>query len=1019
MSSNKDDTISSEMEKNGADIFCVNQIMRGSQHGNMKSLHGGNVQRFQKEVLLSREKELLSFVPFQPSKIDVEQRSNWFKRKIDQAGCRASNKFSKLRPFSSRRQDQNEAPIQTPIVDGAYTKPSFLEYSTTKIKTSNECDESIDIISYSSTRSSSPSVLTGYNGVESKQEIEKVLSSSIKGSSLSDHQPTLNEMPKTPSKLYCDDSSKIPIDDNAKDITTYNNRSSNNSCISIEPNIPALSSIEQHVAANGSIGNYIDNCSRAARKYIDSYKTRYEELSESCFFDPITFNLNDICPLNKIKKTAEEAALSLANREKKTEDSMHDRIENRKVNFADACDFEIQEFDKNLPPSTTEKGKKNVNSKPKQGVLINKEGRKVLLEENTDFTELGPIPFPDVCLKERVDSLFELLGAPEDLKKCNDLRLSMYCIHSCLSKLLGFLWSAINSALKENDFLRELLRKSEHQRLSEVAKVESTEAHLSNLKKIQTEKINSLVNTINGYEQQNILLNARSDHNILAVEKAMESMTEVIKETFKIKSFQEMKPESREKIDSLMVFLKNICDYFTTVREDIILSLNENAERERIYSKYEFFLENYPMLERENEALKATVTGYHFLQDMATDRAAMINTLKQENSVLKYKLQTKCKELDEVVMMHENELEKILAMPEGQRARALKFWEKIHYEDALTSKEEELQGLQSRIDVLEQFLKDKDTEIQNAENKNEVLEKKVTTLTEANSYFRTHQAELEKKSTTDIKLLQAEYEGRLSKIQEELTLNKSVYEAELEIYRRNYQKTIERALKLAFKAELVVSTLTESKGATSMKALRYFVNKKKSLQKFKELIKSENVFLSDKILENRSCSSDDLHNLPNENYGLTRAFEAKHFLLNGKILPVDHKPSHQMIEPKLIHTNYSSVQAPTTIQNDDKTSDDKDGKPFINRIRLRKQDWSNSNFDSKVLAAVRCTPSSSSLASSIFPVSRSSKLTVIESTSSIDCTTCSHVETDWNKLLNRGHSCDYVPNWAQNREQNL
>lgn len=804
---------------------------------------------------------LLSFEPFCPTLIDMPKRPGWLKRTIKSAG----STISKMRGSSSKpnRVTEKQKLTKNATQPLATYHMNDITLSAMKSEESKPVSEEVEILSYSSVRSGfdNPPPLSATCDAHSANVIDesKIDSSSataVDVNEMSENQHLGKKKDETKDKQdFCGDGNT------------------------------GLSKIEKLLQNDRESKTYVEKCSKFAKYYMESVKFRYEDLEKECIFDPNVFNINEPSPLQKFKD-AENKEKIISDPESPAfcveNDHESSKVQlRRKVGFVAQDGHEIQLFDSNLPPCTTERNKNHTIPPTSNGVLST--SNRIFKYTDSynkfeDVTKLGPVPFPDLSLKERMTALFELVGAPEELKECNDLRLSLTCLHPCLAKILGFLWRNINVGLKENNHLRNMVKRLEKQRLIDSTAHESKQEEFSKLTTIHVQKLNDLERTLQEVEVQYSRQKAHNNSSLELVNTAMEGMTGVLNLFFSQEFYEEWQKDTKDRIDSLMVYLNDICQYFSTMQTEMILKLEHNAEMNELTERCEFYTENCSLLERENESLKAVASAYRQLQDIVTEKNIIISSLEVENRSLKKQVETKAKDLELLSVKHEREIAKLKDLSKAERGRILKVWDRTDYEKALDSKEEEIVKLNHRISLLDLIIDNKVTEIKNNESRYRGLETKVAILSNENIVLKSKHDEVIKKKKEDLAFFNEKFQKRLLAMKREIDKNADMYHNELQSYRTNYEKTLSSALKVTLKAESALSAIYSNNvdrfGSTN-RTLNYFMKKRDMFQNIRDNMVSNKPKPEYKPAITITSVSDGIENKDNRNEELHYISEQK------------------------------------------------------------------------------------------------------------------------------------------------
>ncbi|KAG0672151.1 hypothetical protein C6P43_002226 [Kluyveromyces marxianus] len=761
--------------------------------------------------------KLLSFRPFCPTTADISDKDGWLKRKIRSAG----STLSKLRGSSnksecSKKNSEIESPSLINTSDMAFQQGSK----------SAESKEAIKIISYSSVRSdsSTPSLRTSVNDDDVAES---------KG--LSTHVLTTRKVTSKNLKGIVNIESPPKKNIETPELQSVTSKSS-------DEFLNKLSVIEGLLAKDKDYKSYVETCSSVAHKLSNSVEFSYEGVAQECQFNPDTFNIHEPSCLEKIRiSNSKENTTRVPIIHDKSFRSKKEEKE-KKVEFAPSKENDLQEYDSNMPPSATERGKINNVSGRKNGILINSKNRgtaeQAIDKSWEEISKLGPIPFTDFDIKEKVVALFELMGAPEEFKQCNDLRLSLACLHPCLSKLLNFFWSIINNGLEENKWIKETAKQLEKQNLIDAGIYEMKNREFHNLASIHVSNLNELERTVENLKIEIAQQQSHNDKTFEEVNNAMVGMTGVLKNFFSQDFYQEWKDDTKYRIDSLMVYLNAICDYFCTIQQNMALDLESCAEKDALRDQLDFYADNCRILERENESLRAVAQAYHCLQDVITKKNVIINSLKSDNYLLNKEVEKKTRELELSLVKHENEIAKLASISLNERRRVLDIWEKSDYEQALMANEEEILELKNRIDILDSIIHNKDAKRKNSTNRLNFLETKVATLSKENTILTAKYEKTIEQKRDALRAFDLEFKKRLEAMRSELEKKTDIYNDQIKKYKRQYENTLNNALKVTLQAESIFQALSNNKNISSNKALRYFTKKRAMFKSVKETILS-------------------------------------------------------------------------------------------------------------------------------------------------------------------------------------
>ncbi|CDO92947.1 unnamed protein product [Kluyveromyces dobzhanskii CBS 2104] len=782
---------------------------------------------------------LLSFEPFRPTVIDLPKRTGWLKRTIKSAGStlsKISSGSSRSNKSSAKKNVAETFPSQSEI-NGSNSSHSPI--TKAENNTENASDE-VQILSYSSARST-------VNNSSFRSSAELLISSVDQDTCDVSSQKEGTKL-KLPNKTGLNSSSeRIPPNNDI--ISDFHNSPSkiNGTKIFREPELVRLSSVEELLQKDDNSKTYVEKCTKFAKMYTDSAKFRYDDLAKNCVFDPKSFNIDEPSPLQKLKdisycKKGEIADPNPPRSPIETDLTTTRKSNEKTVEFIARDCNEVQLFDSNLPPCSTERNKSGNVSYSTKGILSNSQRVFKYTEgydKIEDVSRLGPVPFPDLSLKERMIALLELVGAPEELKSCNDMRLSLTCLHPCLTKLLGFLWNNINTGLKENSHLRKMVKKLEDQTFIDATMHTSKQSEFSKLTSIHVERLNDLERTLHDVELQYSRQKAYNDECLTQVNTAMEAMTGVLSLFFSQEFYFEWQKDTKDRIDSLMVYLNDICNYFSTMRTDIILRLEQDYEMKELTEKSDFLTEHCSLLERENESLKAVASAYRQLQDIVTDKNILIHSLEAENQSLKNEVESKTKHLELTLKEHERKIAELNTLPTAERGRVLESWERSDYEKALTSKEEEILNLKHQISLFDLIINNNEAEMKNNESRYKGLETKVAILSNENIVLKLKNDEALREKKDELSKTDAKFQERLLAMRREINEQKKMYDNELQRYKINYEKTLQSALKVTLKAESLLrdaSTNPAYKIGFPNRTLKYFMKKKDMFQNIRDSV---------------------------------------------------------------------------------------------------------------------------------------------------------------------------------------
>lgn len=649
--------------------------------------------------------------------------------------------------------------------------------------------------------------------------------------------------------------------------------------------------INNFIENNKIISNYC----KLGLVFLSKHPTSFDECNEALFFQPNHYDLDGPCFFKDLQKLflkesdvsekgntdkgkqmkEEELEISESfngkeNMSELDEEYSEEFTSVKQVKFLSEKDYEIQEFaTTDIPAITTrsknlQKSLEEIDSCKIKNILNTNNvsfsdqfslENKAKGESNGNFNpkddwgnNIENIGFPDLATKNLVNGLLELLGAPEEVKKSDDLKLSLMCLHPCFAKVLGFLWNVNKIVMTELEYVKKYYREARKKIASNEVEIQTIHEQFKSIKTIHNQKVKELEKKIEDMRDEQAYLRAYNNAKVAKIDMEISVTNEKIGKFFEYETYSDWKKRTNEKLNEVMRYFERQTKFVIEAKQTLLETLTElEAVKELDLEKKNYF-EKYKIVESKYEEYRSAENVFNKLSHSLYKKNKKINKLNDKIQFLEAKLETKDAKINAINKTNKEKVEELVEMSIEDRRRSLGLWEKTRYESAMMENEDLLDQLRYQLSLKEESLSIKENELYNMDVRFKDSERINSEIKFENQMLKFQLVDDKKYYEDKYERMRRKYLSEIIELKDKLEKKAKWFTREILINKKNCQLSVEEALKVALKAELSSSAFSSSKRLAATKAISYIMNKKRNLQKCFDTLQIESIPMNDKYM---------------------------------------------------------------------------------------------------------------------------------------------------------------------------
>lgn len=459
-------------------------------------------------------------------------------------------------------------------------------------------------------------------------------------------------------------------------------------------------------------------------------------------------------------------------------------------------------------------------------------------ETKSDVFSCGPIPFPDSTTKYLLNGVLELLGAPEDIRKSDDLKLSLLTLHPYLAKTLGFLWNITKITTAETEVVKKKCHEMKEQLSANDIKIELLQERYEAIKKIHEEKVEQLENRIKQLKDQQFSSNAYKNVKVSRVDLDIITTNETVRNFFKRQMDSSWNDENiQKKLKETLELFEMRSETIVEAKDNLLETISELERLKSTNNDAEQYYKRYHIMERQYEDFRSTENIYDKLTMSMFKKKKRIVDLKDKVASLERTLKLKDQQIETIQKSYGANLEELAKLSIDDRKRCLGFWDRTQYEATILSKDDTIEQLRFDLRTKNEVIADMENEIYNLNARASQYEKENASLSVKSRTMRANMEELKCSKEQEVLNMKNSYNTTIHELNRVIAQQTKYFNRELQIHKKNCQRSVDEALKVAMKSEITMNVLSTSRRLGTSKLLNYLLNKRRNLKRCFEALK--------------------------------------------------------------------------------------------------------------------------------------------------------------------------------------
>lgn len=519
---------------------------------------------------------------------------------------------------------------------------------------------------------------------------------------------------------------------------------------------------------------------------------------------------------------------------------------------------EIQEYDTLNPPSATTRSKSA--GSYNQGMTKSDFSKVESLDTNnsnttndsshysevsslSDVYSCGPVPFPDSSTKHLLIGLLELLGAPEEVKGTDDLKVALLSLHPYLSKAIGFLWNVSKIAMSETTVCKKRYKEALQKATYHEVGLEFMQQKIESLKDVHEEKVKSLENKINELQADLAHYKAYKDAKVTIIDMNFQTTNDTL-----CKAIEKCDVIRKKDIESFKVAWFKTVDNLKLAKENLLSTLTELNDLKNKTHAAKIQEDDYRSMEKECDDFRALGGIYDKITKSVYDKQMKYVKVKEKFKAAEEQLNVKNSQIVSLKRAHEEQIHELSALSPEKRQRTLGFWDRTHYEVALLEKDDMIDQLKFDLELKDEVVLDMQSELDSKSKRLHEYRSDRARLSSEKCLLNIELEDTKRLHKVNFERMERGYKREIHELSTTLEQRTKYFDRELQIHKANCQKSVDEALKVALKSDISLSVISNPKRFAVSRALAYVMNKKRNLRRCLETLNVENIPMNDKYL---------------------------------------------------------------------------------------------------------------------------------------------------------------------------